>query len=414
MEKSIVVRGLGKRYELGAREHAVTNIREAIASLASAPRRWIGRGRSADPEEFWALRDVSFEVAEGEVLGIIGRNGAGKSTLLKILSRITSPTEGWAEVRGRIGALLEVGTGFHPELTGRENIFLNGSILGLSLGEIKKRFDEIVAFSGVERFIDTPLKHYSSGMHVRLGFAVAAHLEPDVLLLDEVLAVGDVAFQRKCVGKISEVGRQGRTIIFLSHDLPAVQSLCERTIVLDAGRIVFEGPSSDAIGRYLASQVALVKRRVGDRTDRSGSGALRFVEAWIEDSAGRPVETVRTGEEIRIVLKYETGVALRDVEVAVNIHGLLGHYISDLWSEGGGAHWPELPKEGRIVCTLPRLALNAGHYMLNLHAAAETYVVDHVDDAVGFDVVGGDFFGTGKMPDPRWGSVLLEQRWSLA
>src|SRR5262245_61722273 len=236
MINAIEVRGLGKRYELGERER-YGSLRDTLIKAARSPRRWFGRNavRTA-PQILWALKDVSFDVREGEIIGVIGRNGSGKSTLLKILSRITEPTEGRALVRGQVGSLLEVGTGFHPELTGRENVLVNGAILGMKRQEIIAKFDEIVEFSEVGQFIDTPVKHYSSGMQMRLAFAVAAHLEPNILLVDEVLAVGDHAFQQKCLGKMGEVAREGRTVLFVSHDLTSVQVLCERAIRLAHGQ----------------------------------------------------------------------------------------------------------------------------------------------------------------------------------
>jgi len=256
---NLVIRaeGLSKRYRIGAHPRAYRTLRESLVEAAGAPLRWAGaavRGKlrgQAGENEIWALRDVWFEVHQGEVLGVIGRNGAGKSTLLKILSKITEPSDGRVRLSGRIGSLLEVGTGFHPELTGRENIFLNGAILGMRREEIFKRFDAIVDFSEVERFIDTPVKHYSSGMYLRLAFAVAAHLDPEILLVDEVLAVGDIRFQQKCLGKMETVGREGRTVLFVSHNMPAILRLCERTILLDEGRVVADGGSTSIVARYL-------------------------------------------------------------------------------------------------------------------------------------------------------------------
>jgi lipopolysaccharide transport system ATP-binding protein len=249
-ELVIEAQGVSKRYRLGERE-SYRALRDVLAGAITAPVRRIREPRPAR-EELWALDDVSFTLARGEVLGLIGANGAGKSTLLKVLSRITEPTRGRVVLRGRVGSLLEVGTGFHPELTGRENIFLNGTILGMRKSEIVRRFDEIVEFSSTERFLDTPVKRYSSGMQVRLAFAVAAHLEPEILLVDEVLAVGDASFQEKCLGKMRDVTREGRTVVFVSHNLAAVRSLCSRALVLDAGKLVFDGPADDAVHRYLA------------------------------------------------------------------------------------------------------------------------------------------------------------------
>src|SRR6516162_1588898 len=245
---------LSKRYRIGEHERYLA-LRDVLTRVVSSPVSFLRRSR---PETFWALREVSLDVREGEVLGLIGRNGAGKTTLLKILSRITRPTTGWAEIRGRVGSLLEVGTGFHPELTGRENTFLSGAILGMSKGEITRKFDEIVAFAELEKFIDTPVKHYSSGMYVRLAFAVAAHLEPEILLVDEVLAVGDLNFQKKCLGKMGDVARQGRTIVLVSHNMAAINALCSRCIILDRGVIQFDGSTAEATARYYAQSLDIV------------------------------------------------------------------------------------------------------------------------------------------------------------
>src|ERR1700720_659156 len=245
--------GLGKRYAIGERARYLA-LRDVLANAMNAPRRFFGRNRrnnsNRSREQLWALRDVSFDIQEGEIVGLIGRNGAGKTTLLKILSRVTRPTVGFAEVHGRIGSLLEVGTGFHPELTGRENVFLSGAILGMRRTEIERKFDEIVAFAEVERFIDTPTKHYSSGMYLRLAFAVAAHLEPEILLVDEVLAVGDAAFQKKCLGRMSDVAREGRTVLFISHNLPSIEKLCQRVVVIDGGRVTMQGDPVTCIAAY--------------------------------------------------------------------------------------------------------------------------------------------------------------------
>ncbi|OGN75966.1 MAG: hypothetical protein A2X25_02155 [Chloroflexi bacterium GWB2_49_20] len=252
-EIAIRVEHLGKQYRLGAQQAGYKTFRESLVNTANAPLRWLKGERKAEKNTFWALDDVSFEVKHGEAIGIIGRNGAGKSTLLKILSRITSPTRGRVDIYGRVGSLLEVGTGFHPELSGRENIYLNGAILGMSRVEIMRKFDEIVDFSGIEKFLDTPVKHYSSGMYVRLAFAVAAHLEPEILVVDEVLAVGDAAFQKRCLGKMGDVAKQGRTVLFVSHNMGAVKKLCSRGILLENGFISSQGIIEDVINKYLES-----------------------------------------------------------------------------------------------------------------------------------------------------------------
>jgi len=270
-------------------------------------------------DTFWALKDVNFEVGQGEVLGVIGRNGAGKSTLLKVLSRITEPSAGWAEVTGRTGSLLEVGTGFHPELTGRENIYLNGSILGMRKAEIRTRFDEIVEFAEMERFLDTPVKRYSSGMSVRLAFAVAAHLEPEILLVDEVLAVGDVAFQRKCLGKMGAVAGEGRTVLFVSHNMAAVSSLCTRGVLIDGGRLVWSGSPQSTIERYLATSPGDRSISLRDRTDRRGAGRIRFTEVTIANARRETVDSVTSGQDVTIAVDFEVqaGETLRAAAVQI-------------------------------------------------------------------------------------------------
>src|SRR5438445_706678 len=283
---AIRVDGLGKQYQIGGDRKPYKTIRESITDMVLDPLRRLRAGLSADAvngeKAFWALKDVSFQVKNGEAVGIIGRNGAGKSTLLKILSRITEPTEGEVEIAGRVGSLLEVGTGFHPELTGRENIYLNGAILGMTRPHIKRKFDKIVEFAGLNSFLDTPVKRYSSGMYVRLAFAVAAHLEPDILLVDEVLAVGDVAFQKKCLGKMGEVAGEGRTVLFVSHNMAVMQTLCRRGIVLDQGRVQFDGTIRDAVSLYLRNLERVMTNDLRDRTDRSGWQEVKLAQVQIQ------------------------------------------------------------------------------------------------------------------------------------
>ena len=310
--KQLVLRAehVSKRYRIGERE-PYKALRDVLADAVGTVAR--ARGRRAEPEWIWALRDVSFEVERGEVLGLIGANGAGKSTLLKILSRITEPTEGRVVLAGRVGSLLEVGTGFHPELTGRENVYLNGTILGMRRAEIERRFDEIVEFSGMARFLDTPVKRYSSGMQVRLAFAVAAHLEPEILLVDEVLAVGDAEFQQKCLGKMKDVTRQGRTVIFVSHRLPAVRSLCSRALVLEKGALAFEGRPDEAIHHYLShggdrSEAVVEGRALDLRLTRSqvygDAPALRCDRVAVLDEHDVPTTSFRSTDEIAIAVDY--------------------------------------------------------------------------------------------------------------
>jgi lipopolysaccharide transport system ATP-binding protein len=313
----VVIRavGLSKRYKIGALKRRHETLRDQLVrsfkSLFSRNGRYPAQALPPPPigdgfGTIWALKDVSFEVARGEVVGFIGRNGAGKSTLLKILARITEPTSGKAEIYGRVGSLLEVGTGFHHELTGRENVYLNGAILGMKKAEIHRKFDEIVAFAETEKFIDTPVKHYSSGMYVRLAFAVAAHMESEILIVDEVLAVGDVAFQKKCLGKMGDIARQGRTVLFVSHNMAAVQGLCSRVCLLSAGQIVAEGVPAEVVRRYFAETSQDSSASLEERQDRQGTGKIRFVTVGIVNDGGRPIETALCGQDIGIVVAYRT------------------------------------------------------------------------------------------------------------
>ncbi len=300
----IRARGIGKQYRIGAAEPYRT-FREALIRAAGAPWRAL-RVQREGPPTVWALRDVSFDVRPGEIVGIIGRNGAGKSTLLKLLSRITAPTTGEIELRGRVGALLEVGTGFHPELTGRENIYLNGAILGMKRAEIRRKFDDIVAFSEIERFIDTPLQHDSSGMFMRLAFAVAAHLEPKILIVDEVLAVGDAAFQKKCLSKMEDAGYEGRTVLFVSHNMPAVTRLCARTILLEEGRVRLDGSSHEAVAAYLDSGAGTTaSREWGDPLTAPGDNIVRLLAARICDEGGRVASAIPIDRPVALEIEYE-------------------------------------------------------------------------------------------------------------
>ncbi len=323
-EVAIRVHEIGKRYRLGAAQErfAYHTLRDAIAGTVGS---WFHRRAASPDEHVWALDEVSFSVGRGEIVGIIGRNGAGKSTLLKILSRITKPTRGWAEVSGRLGSLLEVGTGFHPELTGRDNVFLNGAILGMRRHEIARRFDAIVDFSGVGRFLDTPVKRYSSGMYVRLAFAVAAHLEPDILVVDEVLAVGDAEFQKKCLGKMESVVKEGRTVLFVSHNMAAVKSLCQRAMLLDKGRIVAEGGVDEVVDRYLAGGPEnRADGIVPSDAYRIGSGEARIRRIELLNRAGEPVSQLYLGQPFRIAVTFEVERAVGDALVALGISTLDG------------------------------------------------------------------------------------------
>ncbi len=416
----VVIRaeGLGKKYIIGhaaARERYGT-LRDAIAQRARNMVRStvnLVHGRPNVPgdefEAFWALRDVNFEVRRGDVIGIIGRNGAGKSTLLKILSRITEPTEGRVTIRGRVASLLEVGTGFHPELTGRENVFLNGAILGMTRAEIKRRFDEIVDFAGVERFLDTPVKRFSSGMYVRLAFAVAAHLEPEILIVDEVLAVGDTEFQRKCIGKMADVTNLGRTIIFVSHNLAAVEALCKHSLLLKAGRLEMTGGTTDVIQHYLSAA-----RSSGDERGvlNDVPSELSLLQVEMLGPAGALVESVRSGEAMSFRLRFrnDSDVDLRDVNVAIGVKNPFGQVITMLESFFEGQVLTFESGETLIEFAWPRCPLSAGVYSLSVWVATRKLIICQATDVLSASVEAGDFYGTGAAPPSHINCVFSHFR----
>ena len=412
----ITVDKLSKLYRIGTAAQRHDSLRELIMSAATAPLRRLrrlGEASAADAGAFWALKDVSFEVKRGEVLGIIGRNGAGKSTLLKILSRIVEPTEGRVRMRGRVASLLEVGTGFHPELTGRENIYLNGAILGMKKAEIDRKFDEIVAFSEIEKFLDTPVKRYSSGMYVRLAFAVAAHLDPEILICDEVLAVGDAAFQKKCLGKMQEVSRgQGRTVLFVSHNMAAVQNLCRRCVCLSAGQIAAVGSSQDVIADYLG-------RSMPDRSDgeatllnhpgrRPGSKKLLL---WVRVAPVGERRILRSGDDARIEIAYDSSSAPARLSAGFTVELPSGQRVFSVATYFSGYELRAAPS-GIIRCDLRRLPLVAGTYVVNVGiGSGEETLLDCVYGACHFTVHPGDFYGTGRVQLPQHGPVLLDVEW---
>jgi len=385
---AIRVEGLSKQYRIGGKRERYQTLRDKLTDAFAAPLRRAGqflRGQASDAAELnetiWALKDVSFEVKRGEVLGVIGRNGAGKSTLLKILSRITEPTEGYAEVRGRVGSLLEVGTGFHPELTGRENIYLNGAILGMRRADIERRFDEIVAFAETEKFLDTPVKHYSSGMHVRLAFAVAAHLEPEILLVDEVLAVGDQGFQRKCLGKMAEVAEGGRTVLFVSHNLAAVRSLCSRGMVLDSGKILFGGGVAEAICDYQKSL-----RSCGEVDGRGRE--VEFTDVRINNGDSW---TVACGQAFEIGCRLHLRSALPGFRLFCTIQDGGGEIMAVARTDNRELEGIAQPGSHRIRAHFPGLWLRPGVYSLHLKLLANTLhpgKARFVSDNVMLDVSG--------------------------
>jgi lipopolysaccharide transport system ATP-binding protein len=360
-----------------------------------------------------ALDGLTFDVAEGDVIGIIGRNGAGKSTLLKVLSRITDPTSGYAEVYGRVGALLEVGVGFHPELTGHENIYLSGTVLGLRRGEITRKLPDIVEFAGVEAFLDTPVKRYSSGMYMRLAFSVAAHLEPEIMIVDEVLAVGDAEFQRKCLGKMRDVSERGRTVLFVSHNMAAIQQMCRRVIVLEQGRIVFDGPTAEGVREYLrASASELVSLR--ERADRRGSQWLRFTDVELLDGDAKRVQTVLSGSDLVLRFHYEADRELRDadVNIAFNVRSQDGIVITNLNSADSGQRRQPIYRSGFFECRWPRFRLRSGTYHCALFCQVNGDIVDWMQNAFRIEAEDGDFFGTGRLVARDQGDVLVEHSWS--
>ena len=410
---------IGKLYRLGENS-AYNTIRDAFSAAASGTlRRILSREQKHAPvneEGLWALKDVSFDVKVGDIVGLIGRNGAGKSTLLKILSRITEPTRGRAEIRGRVGSLLEVGTGFHPELTGRENIFLSGAILGMRRSEINRRFDEIVAFSEIEKFLDTPAKRYSSGMFMRLAFSVAAHLEPEILLVDEVLAVGDAAFQRKCLGKMTDVARQGRTILFVSHNMAAVMNLCTRGILIQDGQVAYDGAANVAVDKYLGSLEEAASVPLAERKDRKGNQALQFLSFELQNEHGDAIEHARSGEAATLALRYrsKSGLPLSNVHVGIGVHGKHDDRLFHLTTSAVGSDFASLPPEGVIRCELPRLPLQPGRYPFNLYSTAGGDVADWIQPAGFLIVETGDFFRSGKLPPAHYGAFLVDHSWCTA
>ena len=411
---AIKAEGLGKNYKLGLNA-AYGSLREAVSEAGRRTvGRMVGRGEKPEIDVLWALKDVSFEIQQGEAIGLIGHNGAGKSTMLKLLSRIAEPSTGYAEVTGRVGSLLEVGTGFHPELTGRENVFLNGAILGMRRAEIRKRFDEIVEFADMERFLDTPVKRYSSGMQVRLAFAVAAHLEPEILLVDEVLAVGDAAFQRKSLTKMAEVARAGSTVIFVSHNLATIQALCERAILLERGSVVTDAPVEEAVTGYLRALERAASDDLETRTDRDG-------RAWEESKVKRlavfdgdsgEADVVVGGRGARIVVEVTEVVPM--MECQMTILNSLGHPITTLDSElSSSADIRDGESGPRIECKVDSLPLIPGRYRIDVVLRGRQEIQDGLQAAAYFDVEPGTIDGRPMPAIGADGDVVLPHTWQL-
>ena len=421
---AIRVEQLSKRYRIGIKDKTHDTFAGALADFATRPIRNLSRLRRLsafrDSDEggddiIWALKDVTFDVVAGEVLGIIGQNGSGKTTLLRILSNITEPTGGRALINGRVSSLLEVGTGFHPELTGRENVFLNGTVLGMTRKEVDRKFDEIVDFSGVRKFIDTPLKRYSSGMQVRLAFAVAAHLEPEILLVDEVLAVGDTAFQKKCLGKMGDVVREGRTVLFVSHNMASVLRLCPRSILLHNGEMSVSGETREVINTY-TSEGQMPKTDLESRRDRSGNGTIRFGSVAFHRNNGDASYTFLSGDDLLIRLTYSMTERMRQgatASVSLGFQDAYGDTLFLCGNELTGEIPDDWPPTGEIICTIPKLPLISGVYSVNLYSTVNGIVADWVTDAATFRVETADYYGTGRTPPPSHSRFFVDHSWSI-
>jgi lipopolysaccharide transport system ATP-binding protein len=420
-EKAIQVRGLGKEYQIGIRERGYTTFRDAVVNAFKAPFRRL-RNLSGAAEEggsFWALKDVSFDVEPGEVIGVIGRNGAGKSTLLKLLSQITEPTTGEITLNGRVASLLEVGTGFHPELTGRENIFLNGSILGMSRVEIKKKFDEIVSFAEVEKFLDTPVKRYSSGMYVRLAFAVAAHLEPEILIVDEVLAVGDAAFQTKCLGRMSDIAGEGRTVLFVSHNMAAINRMCRTGVMLEGGRIKFLGRSGEAIDYYNRTVTSSNKESPHVLFSADPSAArnqiVQITRVEMLDVNNDTRDLVQTWDDIVVRIHGICEQPMNSAAVEMEINTASGERLLHLSSRRDSSSPISLPKGNWSVdCAIRQLPLSAGRYNLSVYVSlpeVETYWRGR--DIASFEIFPQDVFRSGVAPVISRAPFVIPHTWRI-
>ncbi|WP_017317157.1 ABC transporter ATP-binding protein [Mastigocladopsis repens] len=417
----IKVENLSKKYLLSHQKTgsgSYNSLRDAIADGAKSFGKKLLKPsgkKTFNPnrEEFWALKDLSFEIKQGDTVGIIGRNGAGKSTLLKILSRIVEPTKGKITIKGRMASLLEVGTGFHPELTGRENVFLNGAILGMSKADIKRKFDEIVAFSEVEKFLDTPVKRYSSGMYVRLAFAVAAHLDPDILIVDEVLAVGDVQFQKKCLGKMEDVGKQGRTILFVSHNLGILQKLCNRGLFLKQGTVFADTSASEGVSIYLTTLEQSASQNLLERTDRRGKGQVRLTKVEISTGGDHSSTTLATGRPARFV--FHVTSMIPGMSCNFTLYDQHGQAVANFNSATHSEEDVNIPELGmKLICEIGEFLLVPGRYRMNVAITSDGELQDHVEAAAILEVEQGQLRGRPVDMGSGYGSVCIPHRWSLA
>ena len=426
-ESDIVIQaeGLGKKYTIGhqAEKCGYTALRDVLMQSASGLWRKTKDLIQGKPivqgdtvEEVWALKDVSFEIRRGEVVGIIGHNGAGKSTLLKVLSRITEPSAGRVTVKGRVASLLEVGTGFHPELTGRENIYLNGAIMGMSRQEIKIKFDEIVAFAEVENFLDTPVKRYSSGMYVRLAFAVAAHLEPEILVVDEVLAVGDAEFQKKAIGKMQDVSKgEGRTVLFVSHNMGAIQRLCKKAVLIVDGHIAGIGNTDKIIREYLNYNCKGANSTISLSENKNRIGNDNIFKNISILSEGQTTSNVRMGKDLKFVIEYEIVKCIKDPRIGIIISDEYGQRIVNFSPTHQSTKdlLRGIPYRGHIICDIRSHNLISGRYYATLVFANGNQDLDKIDSAISFDIVDSDVFGTGKVPTKHHGIIFLNAEWGI-
>jgi len=420
MDTIIEVKNLSKRYRIGLAAEKSDSLADAIYQTILAPYyslrnlKKLSSFKEDEEDVLWALKDISFNVKDGEVLGIVGKNGAGKSTLLKILSRITSPTTGSINIKGRVASLLEVGTGFHPELTGRENVYLNGTILGMSKTEVQKKFDEIVNFSGVEKFIDTPVKRYSSGMRVRLAFAVAAHLEPEILIVDEVLSVGDYEFQKKCLGKMHDVAGHGRTVLFVSHNLAAVKSLCTRAILLSKGRLVDSGTPEEIIDTYLKDSLNEIERNtVAETTAREGNGIAKINDFFIINNKGEKTNKAETGEACKFVFEYQSNERqnFNQMFLGFGIRNENDERLTRLDMHDKGLIYNNVPANGKIICEIDKLPLQKGRYIIGIVLYVNGIIADLINHAATFNVEEGEYYKCGVINNN--GPVFIDHEWKL-
>jgi lipopolysaccharide transport system ATP-binding protein len=414
----VKVENLGKQYKIGSTIDRSPTLRDAIVRAAQRPMRRLRGEARPSKETIWAMRGISFEVKRGQVLGVIGRNGAGKSTLLKVLSQITEPTEGYARITGRVGSLLEVGTGFNQELTGRENIFLNGAILGMKRREILKKFDEIVNFSGVEKFIDTPVKRYSSGMYLRLAFSVAAHLEPEILVVDEVLAVGDADFQRKCLGKMSDVASEGRTVLFVSHNMSAVLRLTDSAIVLERGKLVYDAPTQEAVEFYMSSGYSQTSERKWTPEEIPSSAApFRPIALRVVNPRGQTTDLVRSIEPLTVEVEYELDAPIQGLRVGVYLLTIRGDWVFTSFDTDSAEQYNQFAtrEAGRYVnrCQIPADFFNESQYVLGINASSyriKSYFQEEHALTFSIDSMGAP----GKQwPEVRLGTIRPRLNWKI-